>query len=264
MVYADLSVEIALLPSKTKDLGGGKSPCFVVRGHGCAWLQKKYFMLKGSLGQISIVEVIRLLSSSNQTGQLHLMNMTDAVATGGCYFQMGKWVHASMGRFSGLDAIKEICRMSEGSFAFEVGVASPEQTLVQYPTATLVEMVREQVEEFQALRKAAPDGQDFPRYIPGKAVDGLEATPEELSMLLHCSGEKTVSEIARQTGIDVADMRRILGKFHFLGLVEIVPGSKTPAPSAPPSSDPAAGIPVEEAPSEAKPVRYWRGKPVYE
>lgn len=221
-------------------------------------------MLKGSLGQISIVEVIRLLSSSNQTGQLHLMNMTDAVATGGCYFQMGKWVHASMGRFSGLDAIKEICRMSEGSFAFEAGVASPEQTLAQYPTATLVEMVREQVEEFQALRKAAPEGQDLPRYIPGKAVEGLEATPEELSLLLQCNGEKTVQEIASQTGIPTADLRRILGKFHFLGLVEILPAVKSSAPLPPPVAAPAANVEVEEPAPGPKPVRYWRGKPVYE
>lgn len=253
MVYAELCPEIAFQRPGTRDDPGSSD----------AVVQKNFFMLKGSLGQISIVEVIRLLSSSNQTGQLHLMNMTDAVATGGCYFQMGKWVHASMGRFGGLDAIKEICRMSEGSFAFEAGVASPEQTLAQYPTATLVEMVREQVEEFQALRKAAPGGQDLPRYIPGKTVEGLEATPEELSMLLQCNGEKTVLEIAGQTGIPAADLRRILGRFHFLGLVEIIPGAKAPVPSAPPPSDPASG-PAPEGAAEAKPVRYWRGKPVYE
>lgn len=223
-------------------------------------------MLKGSLGQISLVEVIRLLSSSNQTGQLHLMNTTDSVATGGCYFQMGKWVHASLGRFTGLDALKEICRIGDGSFAFEEGVTTKEQTLAQYPTPALIDMVKEQVEEFQALRKAAPEGSDVPRYVAGKAVDGLEATPEELSILLQCSGEKTVLEIAQQAGMNPVDLRSTLAKFRHLGLVEIVPGVKA-APEAvvaPAPVPPAAPAVAEPPPGEPKPVRYWRGKPVYE
>jgi hypothetical protein len=226
-------------------------------------------MLKGSLAQINLVEVIRLLSSSNQTGQLHLMNMTDSVATGGCFFQMGKWVHASLGRFTGLDALKEICRMNDGSFAFEVGVTSPEQTLASYPTAALIDMVKEQVDEFQALRKAAPDGHEIPRYVSGKTVDGLEATPEELSILLQCSGEKTVLEIARQAGMNPVDLRTTLAKFRHVGLIEIIPGTKPPvlqpAPEGEATAAPAAGSPAaENAPDVAKPVRYWRGKPVYD
>ncbi|MDX6765357.1 MAG: DUF4388 domain-containing protein [Candidatus Methylacidiphilales bacterium] len=219
-------------------------------------------MLKGSLDQVSIVEVFRLLSSSNQTGQLHLMNMTDSVATGGCYFQMGKWVHATLGRFSGLDALKEICRMNEGSFAFEAGVSSPEQTLAQYPTPALIDMVKEQVEELQALRKAAPAGHEVPRYLPGKVLDGLEATPEELSVLLQCDGVVTVLEIAQRAGLNPVDLRATLAKFRLLGLIEILPGAGAPAATVEPPSPVDSAAP--EASAAPKQVRYWRGKPVHE
>jgi hypothetical protein len=228
-------------------------------------------MLKGSLSQISLVEVIRLLSSSHQTGLLHLMNMSDTVATGGCYFQLGKWVHATMGRFKGLDALNEICRMSEGTFAFETGVTSAEQTLAQYPTAALIDMVKEQLEEFQALRNAAPHAEDFPKYLPGKTLEGLEATPEDIALLLLCNGERTVLQIAQLSGANLADVRSILAKFALQGLLEVKKGTLS-APEAAPSGASAGAVgaadpppPTAASPDPApKPVRYWRGKPVYE
>jgi hypothetical protein len=230
-------------------------------------------MLKGSLAQVSLTEVIRLLSSSQQTGLLHIMNTSDTVATGGCYFQFGKLVHATMGRFSGLDAVNEICRINEGTFAFETSVTAPVQSLAAYPTATLIEMIHEQLEENRALAEAAPDPGDVLRYLPGKSVDGLEATPEELSVLLLCSGQRTVAEIAPLTEMTPVVLRTTLAKFRRLGLLEIVADANSGAvpppaeavPVVPPSPAPVApqsAVPAEA--TEPRVVRYWRGKPVYE
>lgn len=226
-------------------------------------------MLKGSLAQIDLTEVIRLLASSQQTGLLHIMNTGETVASGGCYFQLGRVVHATMGRFAGLDAVNEICRISDGTFAFEAGVAATEQTLAQYPTPTLLEMIQEQVEEQRALSRSAPQPEDILRYVPGKQIEGLEASPDELAILLLCNGARNVREISMVSGMPASDLRHTLAKFRHLGLLELLaPPSSAPSPAPVPA---AAEEPVPEAPPAPEPesgerriVRYWRGKPVYE
>lgn len=227
-------------------------------------------MLKGSLAQIDLTEVIRLLASSQQTGLLHIMNMGETVASGGCYFQLGRLVHATMSRYSGLDAVNEICRISDGTFAFEAGVAAPEQTLAQYPTPTLLEMIQEQLGEQRALARSAPQPEDILRYVPGRQIDGLEASPDELALLLLCNGERNVREISMVSGMSPAELRQTLGRFRHLGLLELItpkpgaPGTPPDAVPPPPSADPAPAPEPEAPASEPRIVRYWRGKPVYE
>lgn len=227
-------------------------------------------MLKGSLAQISLVEVIRLLVSSQQTGMLHIMDTGNAVMTGGCYFQVGKLVHAVMGKGTGLDALNEMCRILDGTFAFEAGVAAPGTSLAPYPTPALVERIADEMKEFQALARATPGPLDVLRYLPGRTVEGLEATPDQLAVLLLCSGERTVEEIAGLSGMPFADLRTALAKFRHHGLLELVGtrGAVAEAPAAPvPTSAPAPAPEPEPPAAEAaapKVVRYWRGKPVVE
>lgn len=228
-------------------------------------------MLKGSLSQIDLTEVFRLLASSQQTGLLHIMNTGETVSAGGCYFQLGQVVHATMGRFTGLDALNEICRVTDGTFAFEAGVAAPGQSLAAYPTATLLNMLREQLEEQRALARAMPQPEDVLRYAPGKPLDILEASPDELAALLMCDGTRNVREISLVSGMTPLDLRRALAKFRILGLLELTtPSPSEPEPLStatppPPAAPPPSPDQEAPAPTEGRRiVRYWRGKPIYE
>lgn len=235
-------------------------------------------MLKGSLTQIDLAEVFRLLTSSQQTGLLHIMNMGETVAAGGCYFQLGRVVHANMGRFTGLDALNEICRVSDGTFAFEAGVAAPAQSLAQYPTATLVQMISDQLQEQRALAAHTPQPDDVLRYQPGKSLEGLEATPDELAVLLLCDGVRRVQDIAAASGMAPRELRAALARFRLAGLLELVDApvgqssaseAVTATPPGPIASPSPSALPAESAgetppAEERRVVRYWRGKPIYE
>lgn len=226
-------------------------------------------MLKGSLAQIDLTEVIRLLASSQQTGLLHIMTLADSQNSGGCYFQLGRLVHATLGPYSGLDAVNAICRITEGTFAFEANASSPGQSLAQYPTPTLLEIIQEQLNEQRTLARFVPQPEEILRYVPGKQIDGLEASPDELALLLLCNGERNVREISLVAGMNAADLRQTLGRFCHLGLLERVTPAPIPAPTTPPTAAPAAPPPdasvePETPASERRIVRYWRGKPIYE
>ncbi len=220
---------------------------------------------------MNLGEVVKLLASSGQSGLLHLMGMGPD-QTGGCYFQLGRLVHASLGNYHGLDAISRMSRMVDGAFAFEEGVASPEQSLGGYPTEALVEMIGEHMAEYDALRAATPDADDVPIYLTGRKLDGLQASPDELSILLLCNGVRSVREISQQTNQNPADVRTALAKFRQAGVIDVQRlhsvDPATPTPPPPPAPDPAPQITEPEAhspeagqtPTPGDGVRYWRGR----
>ncbi len=168
------------------------------------------------------------------------------------YFQSGQIVHAEAGASAGLDALSEICYFSDANFAFQEGEVASKQTLGVYPTPKLIEKIRQQVEEVRTMHEATPDFGDVPVYNQSASLAGLEATPDDLALLLLCSGGRTVSEIAHQVNRSPADTAKIVAKFHRAKIVEL--HKPEPPPAQAPESDAGRADPQGGSP------RYWRGK----
>ncbi|MFQ3670889.1 MAG: DUF4388 domain-containing protein [Verrucomicrobiia bacterium] len=220
-------------------------------------------MFAGSLTQISLGEVLRLLSLSSQTGAL-ILEKGDFSAS--IFLQVGQIVHAAAGPLEGLDALTEICEHVEASFAFSEGFIAPARSLADYPTDKLVEKVRKRVEEIVAFRSSVLRPNDIACYVPGRKVAGLVAKPDELSLLLLADGKRPVAEVAHLAKREVSEACEILGKFRHAGVVDLV--GVAPEPEPPPTPPPAQAEPEpakESSPETAseephRPVRYWRGK----
>jgi len=228
-------------------------------------------MFSGNLSKISLAEVIRLLAMSSQTGALV---MEDRGFSGTLYLQLGQVVHAACGNFEGLDALNELTVHREANFAFNEGFAAPARTLADYPTEKVIDKLKKRIDELKALDEAVPDLNDMPNYQSGRKVQGLIATPDELSLLLLADGTLTVSQIAQAVRKDVTEVAATFGKFNYAGVLDITKGAEPGTPTSPPelaseqtrvvrpglTSVPAQTA-TEKLPGEQT-ARFWRGKRV--
>jgi len=204
-------------------------------------------MFAGTISQIALAEVCRLLSASNQSGVLNLLSPQEE-GHARIFFQAGQIMHAGAGELNGLDALSEICRYTDAAFAFETGVVAPAQTLAAYPTAKLIEKIRQHMDQLQALRVATPDPADILNYNPGASLAGLEATADDLSLLLLCNGSRDVNEVAKVANRSLGDVLKTLARFRAAGILDLQKGASTQT------------TPVAPAAEGSQSPRYWRGR----
>jgi len=222
-------------------------------------------MFAGSLKQMDLSEVLKLLTASHQTGVLNLMNPEVGSTVAMIYLQVGQLVHAQVGSSTGLDAISESCRLSEEAFAFEENVMASQQTLSAYPTVKLLEKMSGQISEAKALRLAMPAENEVPVYLPGASLAGLDATADDLSLLILCNGTRTISDLAHDSRRTLLETAKAIAKFRKAGIIDIKAAVRQVSAPEPAKDVRAEGPAATAAEGEDKKiVRYWRGKPVYE
>ncbi|MEM9445073.1 MAG: DUF4388 domain-containing protein [Verrucomicrobiota bacterium] len=222
-------------------------------------------MFAGSFNQMHFGEVARLLSSSKQSGVLIIIDQETNHLLASVYFHGGQLVHATADQQSGLDALNQICHMGQASFSFENDVSPPEQSLITYPTERLLEKVHKEVIVNGAFQAALPLPADIPVYQPGKSMMGLQASPDELALLIQCKGQSTINQIAAQMNLNVEDVCRTLGKFQHVGMIKTGENHTTESVEAAQDiseSDPSAPNQLPQATQSTtnQPARYWRGK----
>jgi hypothetical protein len=146
------------------------------------------------------------------------------------------------------------------TFVFEVGAAGPSQTLAVYPTVKLIDRIRQQVKDNESLKGAMPEPSDILVYKPEADMTGLEASADELGLLLLCNGTRSLLDIAKQVNQNPADLARIVAKFRRAGIIDV---KKTAKPASQAGNNNTGYLP--DAPgvtdsSGGNTPRYWRGK----
>lgn len=220
---------------------------------------------------MNLGEVIKLLTSTNQSGRL-VISDTQGTALGSISIQLGQILGADAGTVKGLDALNFFCRLGQGTFKFETGVFGEDKSLSVYPATKLIEKIQEKVNELSALQKATPQPHHVPIYLQGKDISKVQATPDDLALLLYCNGTNTVLNIAALVGRSADSVAGTLAKFALAGAMEFhLPATPAAPVAAPP---PAAPVPPPDSSSTSgsesvstegrKPSRYWRGKPIYD
>jgi hypothetical protein len=230
-------------------------------------------MFSGSLQQMNLGEVIKLLTSTNQSGRLVILDSQEQ-GLGSISIQLGQILGADAGNVKGLDALNYFCRLTQGTFKFESGVFGEDKSLSVYPATKLIEKIQEKVNELSALQKATPQHHHVPIYLQGKDISKVQASPDDLAVLLYCNGTNTVLNVAAQLGRSVESVSTTLAKFAMAGAMEfhLPAGGAAPASPAavppqttatpPPSSPPTPGLASQGGSSTSGQVRYWRGRPI--
>jgi hypothetical protein len=214
-------------------------------------------MLKGSLLTTSLAEVLRLLCASAQSGEL-LLSAPDYEAR--IAVQHGRILHAACAGDTGLDALRTICGRLDVDFSFRTGaIESPGRSLEEYPSSSIIESVKSVIDYERQVARSLPRPKDIPIF-QNDQLSNLDASPEEIQILLMADGVRTVADIAAETGLPIDYLTQAIARHRVAGVVTIAEsGGSTNAPqkeSAPTQTPKAAEPPA----AGELPAKFWRGK----
>jgi hypothetical protein len=173
--------------------------------------------LTGSLAQLPLVDLLKMLAAGGQTGHLEL---TSGLDHGDLFFERGQLVHAEAEMRTGESAFMRLVTWPNGQFRFEPGVAAPERSLEKPLDRLLADSARA-ASEREAIRRVVPNMEAVPhlaRKSPGPTIT-IDGRDWELIALIN--GERTAADLAAESGAEDIDMAKALYRLKMAGLVEL-------------------------------------------
>ncbi len=174
--------------------------------------------LQGSLSELSLPDVIQLVSVSGKTGAFHLRRDGEE---GRIYLREGRIVDAEVGNLRGEHAVYELAIWSEGEFEFHPGEETDRVT-VQRSNANLMMEAARRLDEWRVLRRKIPSLELIPYFPPREgSQDQVTLSPHEWILVTKIDGERSIEEIAEQLRWSAFDVSKLLFGMITSGLVAL-------------------------------------------
>lgn len=171
--------------------------------------------LQGSLSELSLPDVIQLVSVSGKTGAFHLVNGEDQ---GKIFLKDGQIIDAIIGDLRGEQAVYEMAIWSNGDFSFIPGETSPEVT-VQRSNANLMMEAARRLDEWRVLSRRIPSLDLVPYFSPREGQDQVTLSPQEWILVTHVDGRRSIEEVATILRWSAFDVSKLLFGMITSGLV---------------------------------------------
>lgn len=173
--------------------------------------------MTGTLGLFSLVDLFQLLSSSSRTGRL---NVNHPEGKAKVYFDKGQVVHAEFAGHSGQEAVFLLFSDERGSFAFQVGVPSPQETIKTTTENLMLEAIRK-VDEGSKANIEIPDDMVAVYVEDVPSASTLSLQPQEVSLLKHINGQRTLADLAKANGISLNQVKQIVDRLVKVGVLQL-------------------------------------------
>ncbi|MBN1352517.1 DUF4388 domain-containing protein [candidate division KSB1 bacterium] len=181
--------------------------------------------LAGTISEMSLLEILKLLNSGKMSGRLQIANN---IGKGEIFVRQGKIIHCATGTSIGEAAFSNMLGWIEGRFSFETNVDAPEES-VETPTDQLLLDGARKMEDWEAIKQVI-SSMDLVFCLSASSSTGaIKLEPEEWQILAQVNGNRTVSQIVEVTNKDEFSVAKILFHLHSVGLLEKV---EKPATSA--------------------------------
>jgi len=172
--------------------------------------------LAGTIDQMSLLEILKLLNSGKMSGCLKI---TNSYGLGELYVKAGQIIHCVTGSNIGEAALATMLGWIEGKFSFEMDVSAPEQSIESSTEQLLLESARK-IEDWQDIKKVISSTDIVFALSTKSATGAINLEPEEWQILSHVNGNRTVAEIIEQTGKDEYHVAKVLFHLVSIGLLE--------------------------------------------
>lgn len=175
---------------------------------------------RGNLAQISLLDILRMLSSGNRTGKLEIHN---AGKTGELFLDRGEIVHAVTGTQMGESGVYSLMGWMEGDFNFKPDVVPPERSIVATTEQLLLEAAR-QAEQWEDIKDILSSTDAVFNISPSGSTSTVSLRPIEWQVLAQVNGERSVIEIGEILELNEFDVARIIYSLTTAGLLHEVVG----------------------------------------
>jgi len=173
--------------------------------------------LQGSLSELSLPDVIQLVSVSGKTGAFHLERDGEA---GQIYLKDGQIVDAFVGNLRGEHAVYEMAIWSTGEFTFNPGESSAEVTVHRSNANLMMEAAR-RLDEWRVLSRRIPSLDLIPFFSPREGQDQVTLSPQEWILVTRVDGQRSIEEIANLLRWSAFDVSKLLFGMITSGLVAL-------------------------------------------
>ncbi len=173
--------------------------------------------LQGSLSELSLPDVIQLVSVSGKTGVFEVEHGDEA---GRIYLRDGRIVDASVGRLRGDNAVYEMAIWSDGDFTFKPGEETDTVTIHLSNANLMIEAAR-RLDEWRVLSRKIPSLDLVPTFTSRDQSHQVTLSPHEWILVTRIDGERTIEDIADALHWSAFDVSKLLFGMITSGLVEL-------------------------------------------
>ena len=174
--------------------------------------------LQGSLTELSLPDVIQLVSVSGKTGAFHLVRDGEA---GLIFLKNGQITDAVVGTLSGEHAVYEMAIWASGDFVFTPGEES-DQVTVHRSNANLMMEAARRLDEWRVLSRKIPSLDLVPYFPPREGGhDQVTLSPQEWILVTRVDGKLSIEEIASLLQWAAFDVSKLLFGMITSGLVAL-------------------------------------------
>jgi hypothetical protein len=175
-------------------------------------------VLRGNLSQLSLLDILRMLTSSSRSGRL---DVRQGAKTGEIYLQRGGIVHAVTGAQIGEKGVYTLMGWLEGDFSFTPDVEPPERSIESTTEQLMLEASR-QAQQWADIKDVLSSTEAVFNINPSGSTNTVSLKPLEWQVLAQINGERSVAEIAGILGLNEFDVARIVYSLTTAGLMSEV------------------------------------------
>jgi hypothetical protein len=178
---------------------------------------------RGNLAQLSLLDILRMLTSGRRSGRLELQY---GGKSGEIYLDRGIIVHAVSGAQMGERVVYSLMGWLEGDFSFSPDVISPERSIGSTTEQLLLEAAR-QAEQWEDIKDVLSSTDAVFNINPSGSTTTVSLKPIEWQVLAQVNGERSVIEIGELLELHEFDVARIIYSLTTAGLLhEVVGGTQ--------------------------------------
>lgn len=173
--------------------------------------------LQGSLSELSLPDVIQMVSVSGKTGVFQVSKNDEE---GKIYLRDGQIVDAAVGSLRGDNAVYELAIWSEGDFSFKPGEETDTVTIHLSNANLMMESAR-RLDEWRVLSRKIPSLDLIPFFTSRDQSDQVTLSPHEWILVTRIDDTHSIEDIAEQLHWSAFDVSKLLFGMITSGLVAL-------------------------------------------
>jgi hypothetical protein len=175
-------------------------------------------VLKGNLAQLSLLDILRMLSSGKRSGRL---DIRQGGKTGQIFLDKGNIVHAVTGTQMGENGLYTLMGWMEGEFSFSPDVEAPDSSINTTTEQLMLEAAR-QAEQWEDIKDVLSSTDTVFNISPSGSTSTVSLKPIEWQVLAQVNGERSVLQISEILGLHEFEVARIIYSLTTAGLLHEV------------------------------------------
>ncbi|MEZ4630730.1 MAG: DUF4388 domain-containing protein [Deinococcales bacterium] len=178
--------------------------------------------MTGTLGHLSLSDLLQLLASAQRSGTLQIHH---PLAEGLIYFSEGNLIHARFREFSGEEAVMALFRDERGQFEFVAGEVDVESSIQKsldlLLMRALLDSQRSQTSQTAIDMTALAVPSFYAEDTDSRPSATFTLSSHEVALLRFVDGQRSVQTIAIESGYSLTDTKQIIGVLVDRGLLQL-------------------------------------------